>query len=76
MARLPILTGREVIQFLTSLGFIEVRVSGSHHIMKHPDGRTLPVPVHQGEDIDRGLLARMLREVGISRRILQRWLRG
>ena len=34
--------------------------------MKHPDGRVTSVPVHQGQDIGRGLLRKILRDVDLS----------
>jgi predicted RNA binding protein YcfA (HicA-like mRNA interferase family) len=37
-------------------GFTVVRISGSHHVMRHPDGRTIVVPVHAGRDIAKGTL--------------------
>jgi predicted RNA binding protein YcfA (HicA-like mRNA interferase family) len=37
-----------------------VRISGSHHVMRHPDGRTVVVPVHGGRDIAKGTLRNIL----------------
>jgi len=33
-----------MIQFLTSLGFSQIRRRGSHRFFAHPDGRTATVP--------------------------------
>jgi predicted RNA binding protein YcfA (HicA-like mRNA interferase family) len=33
----------------------------------HADGRLTVVPVHRGEDLDRGLLRTILRECGLGR---------
>jgi len=33
------ISGKEFIKFLQTLGFIVVRVNGSHHRIMHPDGR-------------------------------------
>ncbi len=38
-------------------GFEVARVKGSHHFLRHPDGRGTVVPVHAGETIGPGLLA-------------------
>jgi len=51
-----------VIRFLESLGFRQVRQKGSHRFFRHPDGRTATVPDHRGEDLGRGLLAKILRD--------------
>ncbi len=53
MSRLPSLTGRQLISALEALGFAVVRIRGSHHFLKHSDGRSTVVPVHSGETIGR-----------------------
>jgi len=60
MTRMPRLTGREVIAALAKAGFEVVRVKGSHHFVRHPDGRTTVVPVHSGETIGPGLMTKIL----------------
>ena len=34
-----VITGKELIKLLEKLGFKLVRVNGSHHRLKHDDGR-------------------------------------
>lgn len=67
MRRLPSITGKQLIAALKRLGFQEVRVRGSHCYLRHPDGRTTVVPAHAGETIGPGLLAKILRDVEISK---------
>ncbi|MFH1584957.1 MAG: type II toxin-antitoxin system HicA family toxin [Patescibacteria group bacterium] len=43
-----------------------MRQKGSHVFFKHQDGRTTLVPRHGGEDIGRGLLRQILREINVS----------
>jgi predicted RNA binding protein YcfA (HicA-like mRNA interferase family) len=62
MPQLPVISGKELIKFLQSLGFIVVRVNGSHHRLKHPDGRVTTVPVHKNEDLPKGLIHKIIRE--------------
>ena len=62
MPQLPNISGKELIRFLQSLGFVEVRINGSHHRLHHPDGRVTTVPVHKNEDIPKGLLRKIIRE--------------
>ncbi|MHC4444758.1 MAG: type II toxin-antitoxin system HicA family toxin [Planctomycetota bacterium] len=50
-------TGLQLIKALRKMGFDVVRVKGSHHFLRHADGRCTVVPVHRGETIGRGLLA-------------------
>ena len=64
--RLPSLTGREVIAILGKHGFIKVRQSGSHVIMKHADGRRTTVPLHASRDVGRGLLRQIMRDAKLT----------
>lgn len=71
MVRLPRLTGKDVIAALERVGFQVVRVKGSHHFLRHPDGRVTVVPVHVGEVIGPGLMAKILRDCALSREEFQ-----
>lgn len=67
MTRLPRVTGREVIGALRKAGCEVARIKGSHHFLRHPDGRGTVVPIHAGEIIGPGLLAAILRDCEIDR---------
>ena len=71
MSRLPNLTGKQLLAVLARLGFEVVRTRGSHHFLKHPDGRSTVVPVHSGETIGRGLMAKIFRDTEVTRDQLQ-----
>jgi predicted RNA binding protein YcfA (HicA-like mRNA interferase family) len=73
--KLPSLTGPQLIRVLERAGFVVVRVRSSHHSLRHPDGRTTMVPVHAGETIGRGLLAKVLHEAALSRKDFRNLLR-
>ncbi len=65
--RLPVLKSMDLIKALEKLGFARTRKSkGSHFRYRHPNGRKTTVPVHKGNDISRGLLRKILRDVDIS----------
>ena len=66
MSRLPRLRGREIIRALGRVGFSVVRVHGSHHVLKHTDGRMACVPMHVGEVVGPGLLRKILRDVDMA----------
>jgi predicted RNA binding protein YcfA (HicA-like mRNA interferase family) len=51
MPPVPSLRGDQVVRVLEKAGFKVARVTGSHHIMRRPDGRGTTVPVHAGRDI-------------------------
>jgi predicted RNA binding protein YcfA (HicA-like mRNA interferase family) len=66
MTRLPRTTGLELIAALRRIGFSVVRARGSHHFLRHPDGRTKVVPGHAGETIGPGLLRKILRDCDLT----------
>jgi predicted RNA binding protein YcfA (HicA-like mRNA interferase family) len=65
-ASLPAIPGAKVVKALERAGFTVVRVSGSHHVMRHPDGRTVVVPVHAGRDVPKGTLRNVLAIIGLT----------
>lgn len=66
MSRLPVLSAARLVKVLNKLGFERVRQRGSHAIYRHADGRTTVVPMHAGEDIRRGLLRSILRDLELT----------
>ena len=44
------------------IGFSVIRQEGSHVFLRHQDGRTTVVPNHPGENLDRGLLNKILKK--------------
>ena len=67
MSRVPVLTGRAVIDVLKKKGFGVKRQKGSHVFLTHPDGRATVVPIHSGETIGPGLFAKILRDTELTR---------
>ena len=63
MPKKPRLRGRELIAVLRRKGFAVIRIRGSHHFLRHSDGRSTVIPVHGGEDIGIGLLGKILKDV-------------
>ncbi len=74
MPRLPRLRGREVIAALRRAGFSVLRVKGSHHYLRHTDGRRTVVPVHTGETIGPGLLSKILKDAEMETEEFAKWL--
>jgi predicted RNA binding protein YcfA (HicA-like mRNA interferase family) len=74
MTALPSLTGKTLLLALKKVGFDVLRVHGSHHFLQHSDGRSTVVPVHSGETIGPGLLAKILRDCDLKREQLQKLL--
>ena len=66
MTRLPIVSPAQMVRILKHLGFSFVRQKGSHAFFRHPDGRATVVPIHRGEDLGRGLIRAILRDIELS----------
>jgi predicted RNA binding protein YcfA (HicA-like mRNA interferase family) len=77
MPKRPRLRGREIIAILRRSGFEIIRIKGSHHYLRHVDGRSTVVPVHAGEVIGVGLLGKILKDVEWSDEdlIRRKWTR-
>jgi len=59
-------SGKNIVKALQKAGFDIDRITGSHHIMRHPDGRVVPVPVHHNRDLPVGTYRSILRAVDIK----------
>lgn len=66
MPPLPALPGLRVVIALEKAGFNVVRIRGSHHVLRHPDGRGTTVPVHRNEDVRIGTLRSILRDCRLT----------
>lgn len=64
-------SGKELIKILSRHGFQVVRIKGSHHFLKHEDGRCTTVPAHGNEQIGTGLLVKILRDVDLGKEDLE-----
>ena len=62
----PKLTGKELIKILAKHGFEVSRIRGSHHFLKHSNGRATVVPVHRGESIGPGLLSKISKDTEVE----------
>jgi predicted RNA binding protein YcfA (HicA-like mRNA interferase family) len=74
MPPVPAVRGDRLIKALERVGFTVTRVNGSHHRLRHPDGRATTVPVHAGKDVPMGTLRDVLRDVGLAAEDLRRLL--
>jgi len=67
MPKLPKLKGKELIKILSLHGFDVIRIKGSHHFLRHDDGRCTVVPLHSGETLGPGLLLQILKDTELDR---------
>ncbi len=66
MSKLPLISAAQMAKILRHLGFSLIRQRGSHAYFRHPDGRATVVPFHRSEDLGRGLIRAILRDIEIS----------
>ena len=66
MSRSPRVTGVELVAALARGGFVLLRIKGSHHFLRHQDGRSTVVPMHSGETVGPGLPHKVLRDRELS----------
>lgn len=76
MMKLSAPAGKDLVAALVKAGFEIIRVRGSHHYLRHPDGRATVVPVHPGETIGPGLMSKILKDCELSREDLRHLLRS
>jgi predicted RNA binding protein YcfA (HicA-like mRNA interferase family) len=74
MNQRPAITGRQLVRGLEQHGFAVVRVRGSHHRLAHAGGRKTVVPIRSGDTISKGLLAGILKDCGLTRDDIDRFL--
>lgn len=67
MTKPILISGRQMCKLLEKLGFQLIHQSGSHARYKHPDGRLTVVPVHGNEDLGKGLLSEILKQIKLDR---------
>ena len=67
MSELPSVTGLEAIKAFARVGFVEVRVKGSHHVLKKPGHvYLLTVPVHKHQALKTGTIRRLIKDARLS----------
>jgi predicted RNA binding protein YcfA (HicA-like mRNA interferase family) len=74
LGRLPILSGRELVQALEKTGYSVDRQKGSHIILRNaePPFRRVTIPNHK--EVAKGTLRAILRQVGLTTEELEKLL--
>jgi len=67
MPRLPRVSGKDVLAALRRAGFRDIRVTGSHHHLRHPErGGLVTIPVHGTEILAPKTLRTILDQAGME----------
>ena len=64
MAKLPVFSGRDLIQLLQKSGFRVIRQKGSHVSMRKDDHKTV-IPLH--DELAKGTLLGVLKQCGLTK---------
>ncbi len=67
MAKLPVLSGKKLLQILKKHGFVVIRQKGSHVFVQNLE-RNLStiIPLHSNEDLGKGLLRAILNDLDLG----------
>ena len=67
MTKLVPVSGRKLCKILEKLGFEKIHQVGSHARYIHQDGRSTVVPIHGDEELGKGLLVEILKQIKLNR---------
>jgi len=62
--KLPVVSGRDTIRALEKIGYIVIKIKGSHAKLKRRE-RVVIVPLH--DEISKGTLLSIIRQAGITK---------
>ena len=66
--KLPVVSGNDVVKAFCRRGFVHVRTSGSHAIIRKEDEsgkKVIPIPLHK--EIAKGTLLSIMHQAGLTR---------
>lgn len=76
MAKLPIISGKNLLRVLTKNGFLKIRQKGSHVFVENPlTHKSSIIPIHANEDLGKGLLKSILADLSLTLDQLIAWIK-
>lgn len=67
MTKLPVISGKKLLNLLKKNGYLMVRQKGSHVFVESlEEGRGTIIPVHGNEDLGKGILKSILRDLNLD----------
>lgn len=66
MTKLVPISGKKLCKIIEKLGFEKTHHVGSHVRYIHPDGRKTVVPIHGNEELGKGLLIEILKQIKLG----------
>lgn len=74
--KVPRVSGKEMLNFLESIGFECIRIKGSHHVLRNQSGKVVVVPVHGNETLGIGLIRKILASADVSIQDFTQYMEG
>ena len=68
MDKLILISGKKFCKILEKIGFEKIYGKGSHVRFKHSDGRRTVILLHGNENLGKGLLREILKQVKLTRK--------
>lgn len=65
--KLIVISGKEFCKLVEKLGFVKVHQVGSHCRYVHADGRKTVIPVHGNEELGKGLILEILKQIKLTK---------
>jgi len=59
----------ERMLYLKKAGFVQLRQSGSHMVLQHPDGREVVVPIH-AKPMKRATMFKIIKQTGFTQVVI------
>lgn len=67
MPKLPLISGKKLLKVFEQYGFQIIRQKGSHVFIKHKiTGMSTVIPIHNNEDLGKGLLKSILQDLNLD----------
>lgn len=66
MTRLPVISGKKLLNALKKHGYKVLRQKGSHVYVENKDGLGTIIPVHSNEDLGKGLLKSIMNDLELE----------
>ena len=67
MVKLITISGKDFCKILEKLDFQKIQGKGSHLRYRHLDGRRTVVPIHGNENLGKGLIMEILKQIKLSK---------
>ncbi|MEP7196002.1 MAG: type II toxin-antitoxin system HicA family toxin [Saprospiraceae bacterium] len=66
MSKLVLVSASDLEGYLFSLGYVKLRIKGSHRFYRHSDGRYTTIPFHSNNKLLRPLIRSILRQIQVT----------